>query len=249
MDWPARTCPAASPATPSVRCRRPRPRERAAWASMHSRCGSLGIGGEAHPHLARADARQARRNRRLGPSTTERDAALDRRQIRPAIEAEVGRSSASRCGDVGGGRVGLGVGDGEGVGLMVGSTVGVSVGAVVGSSVGVGGRLAGAVGVGVASVELGPEVGSSVSVGVGKSTVGDAVGPGAGGRLSKMKIVAPTSTISRNASVAARTCAEREFIGGAAPGGRGRCGRASYPVRARRPGAGGCAPHRAGRAA
>jgi hypothetical protein len=111
--------------------------------------------------------------------------------------------------------LGEGVGLGDGVGVMVGSTVGVPVGAAVGSNVGVGPRLAEAVGVGVFSVELGPAEGCAV--GVGRRPVGEAVGPGAGGRLSRMKIVAPTRTISRNARVAARTCAARGFTGAFAP--------------------------------
>jgi hypothetical protein len=108
-------------------------------------------------------------------------------------------------GEVGGASVGDGVGEGvgddEGVGVVVG--LGVSVG----GSVDVGSALTDGVGRKVGLV-LGPAVGVKVGPpdGVG-------VGPGTAGRLSRMKIVAPTRMISRNARAAAAACAAREFIG------------------------------------
>jgi hypothetical protein len=87
------------------------------------------------------------------------------------------------------------VGSSVGLGVSVGSTMGVAVGDPegVGSSV---------------ALELGPAVGVKLG-----PPEGVAVGPGCPGLLSRKKITAPTSTISRNARVAARSCAERLLIG------------------------------------
>lgn len=115
-----------------------------------------------------------------------------------------------RSSEVGGGNVGdgdglgEGVGDGDGVGVIVGWTVGL--GLSVGRMIGVGLADAEAVGSRV-PLALGPTVG--VKPGEPK---GVGVGPGTAGRLSRMKIAAPTSTISRNASAAAMSGADRLFI-------------------------------------
>jgi hypothetical protein len=113
------------------------------------------------------------------------------------------------------------VGDGEGVGVIVGSRVGlgVSVGRMIGVGDSTGKEKVGRavpleVGRG-APVELGPGVGVKEGPAVAWPD-GVGVGPGTAGRLSAMKIVTPTSTISRNAKVAATTCAERLFTGSAA---------------------------------
>jgi hypothetical protein len=87
------------------------------------------------------------------------------------------------------------------VGVIVG------LGESVGGGVDVGGTLADGVG---RKVGLTPGVTIGVKVG---PPDGVGVGPGACGRLSRMKIVAPTRTISRNARAAATAGAEREFTG------------------------------------
>jgi hypothetical protein len=125
--------------------------------------------------------------------------------------------------------VAVGVGDGVivGAGVSVGAAVavgsGVMVGVISGVTVGsgvsdgggasVGGTLAVGLGLGLGL----PNDGERLEVGRGVKltrapVVAEAEGRGAWlGRLSRMKITAPTRTMSRNASAAATSCAERAF--------------------------------------
>jgi hypothetical protein len=94
--------------------------------------------------------------------------------------------------------------------VIVGAGLGVSVGGTVGMRLGVG--LISGVNVGLPD-KLGE--GTADPDGLTTATlvpVGLGLGRLVFGLLSRMKIVAPIRTISRNARSAAMTCAEREFM-------------------------------------